>query len=489
MAKFLRKYLDKYKGMSLPVKMAFWYLICSFIQKGIGMITTPVFTRILDESQFGRYSVYSSWYSIISVIVTLSISGNCFTRGLVVLDDRKKKDELASSLLGLVMTQIAGFFVIYLIFSKWINSVTHLNTYLFAMMFVDLLMITACQFWTNYMRVDYRYRGIIALTLSYSILRPLLSILLVLKAPVDLQVEARVTGIASANTLLFTWIFFFIFIKGKKFFVKENWKYALTFCLPLIPHYLSKTILNESDRIMIGSICGESYSAYYSVAYTMAAIMTVFNSAVAQSLDPWIYRSIKNKELSKIGPVSYRIITAIAVINFMVMAIAPEALLILAPENYSQALWVIPPVTASVFFTFMYDLFASFQFYFKKTKLIALGSCIGAVLNIVLNAIFIPKFGFIAAGYTTLVCYILFGVLHYIFMRVTCKKHLDGYRVYDPKIIFGIGGILVAGSFVMLLLYEHPIIRYCVLAAFIIVGIIFSKKIISLFKRIKEESK
>ena len=436
------------------MKMAFWFLICSFIQKGIGMITTPIFTRIMIDSEYGRFGLYSSWYSIIAAIVTLSISGNCFTRGLVVLDDEQKRKELTSSLMGLVTTLIISFCIVYAIFHNQINKITGLSEYLIAMMMIDLLLVT---------------------------------VIAVLNVPESSQVEARVTGIAIANAILFTWIFVYIFVKGKHFFIKENWKYALTFCLPLIPHYLSKTILNESDRIMISYFCGNADVGYYSVAYTIAAIMTIFNSAVAQSLDPWLYRSIKTKSLSRIGPVSYKITAIIALINFMVMAIAPEALFILAPPSYHQALWVIPPVTASVFFTFMYDLFASFQFYFKKTNWIAIGSCIGAVLNIVLNAIFIPRFGFIAAGYTTLACYILFGILHYVFMRKACNLYLDDYRIYDWKIIFGIGAVLVLGSFIMTVLYSHTIIRYAVLLVFIIVLILFRKKIMELLKTVKQD--
>ena len=469
------------------MKMAFWFLICSFIQKGIGMITTPIFTRIMIDSEYGRFGLYSSWYSIIAAIVTLSISGNCFTRGLVVLDDEQKRKELTSSLMGLVTTLIISFCIVYAIFHNQINKITGLSEYLIAMMMIDLLLVTACQFWTNSKRVVYKYREIVVITLSYAFLRPIIAVIAVLNVPESSQVEARVTGIAIANAILFTWIFVYIFVKGKHFFIKENWKYALTFCLPLIPHYLSKTILNESDRIMISYFCGNADVGYYSVAYTIAAIMTIFNSAVAQSLDPWLYRSIKTKSLSRIGPVSYKITAIIALINFMVMAIAPEALFILAPPSYHQALWVIPPVTASVFFTFMYDLFASFQFYFKKTNWIAIGSCIGAVLNIVLNAIFIPRFGFIAAGYTTLACYILFGILHYVFMRKACNLYLDDYRIYDWKIIFGIGAVLVLGSFIMTVLYSHTIIRYAVLLVFIIVLILFRKKIMELLKTVKQD--
>ena len=474
--------------MSLPVKMAFWFLICNFLQKGIGMICTPIFTRIMTESEYGRYSVYHSWYEIISAFVTLGISGNCYTRALVVNEgDQKKQNELQSSLLGLTISLIVIFGIVYILLRDVVNKITGLTEYLFLMMAVDFLMIAVCHFWTNTKRVKYEYRGIVFLTLTFTILRPLISIIAVKFCPENYQVEARVTGVALANVLLFIVLLISIFIKGKKFFVWEHWKYALLFCVPLIPHYLSKTILNQSDRIMISQICGNAEVGYYSVAYTIAGIMLVFNSAVAQSLDPWIYRSIRNKKLERIGPVSYRITAVIALINFIVVAVAPELLMILAPPNYSKALMVIPPVTASVFFTFMYDLFASFQFYYKKTKWIAIGSCAGALLNIGLNAIFIPIFGFVAAGYTTLACYILFGVMHYLFMRRVCKEYLDGYRVYDAKIIFGIGMALVTLALVMMLLYTHVMIRYLILLAIVIGLFINRKNLISLIKEVKKD--
>ena len=452
------------------------------------MICTPIFTRIMTESEYGRYSIYNSWYNIITVFATLGISGNCYTRALVVYEgDQKTQTELQSSLLGLTTTFIVFFAILYFPLRNIINKFTGLNSYLFLMMAIDFILIAACQFWTNTKRVKYEYKGIVLLTIAFTILRPLISVFAVLYSPETVQVEARVTGIAVANILLFAALYISIFIRGKKFYSREHWKYALSFCLPLIPHYLSKTILNQSDRIMIGQICGDAEAGYYSVAYTIAAIMLIFNSAVAQSLDPWIYRSIKNKKLDRIGPVSYRIIAVIALINFIVVAVAPELLMILAPENYSKALMAIPPVTASVFFTFMYDLFASFQFYYKKTKWIAIGSCIGALLNIILNAIFIPIFGFIAAGYTTLACYVLFGVMHYLFMKMVCRKYLDGYQVYDGKIIFGIGLVLIALALVMMLIYNNVIVRYIVLSAVAIGMIIKRKAIISLFKEVKKD--
>ena len=132
----------------------------------------------------------------------------------------------------------------------------------------------------------------------------------------------------------------------------------------------------------------------------------------------------------------------------------------------------------------MYSLFATFQFYFEKTKWVAIGSCIGAILNVILNAIFIPLYGFVAAGYTTLVCYILFGVFHYYFMLKVCDEFLDGNRVYNATIIFGIGGFLMVLCITSISLYGMPIIRYVIICVILLGGIIKRKKLLDLYHSI-----
>ncbi len=103
--------------------------------------------------------------------------------------------------------------------------------------------------------------------------------------------------------------------------------------------------------------------------------------------------------------------------NLILIAFAPEAISILAPRSYHGAIWVIPPVAASVFFMFLYNLFGNVEFYFEENKFIMIASVLGAVLNIILNYIFVPLCGYIAAGYTTLFCYIVYSLSHYIFMK------------------------------------------------------------------------
>ena len=88
-------------------------------------------------------------------------------------------------------------------------------------------------------------------------------------------------------------------------------------------------------------------------------------------------------------------------ISAVFIALAPEIIFVMAPVQYHEAVYVIPPVAASSYFTFLYNFFSIVGMYYEKTKKIMVASVSGAVLNLVLNVICINLFGYIAAAYTT----------------------------------------------------------------------------------------
>ena len=100
----MRKLLSKYKEIPTQVKAAFWFMMCSFLQKGIAVITTPIFTRLLSTEDYGRLNVFNAWYGILSIFVTLCLSYGVFSQGIVKFE--KDKDRFASSLQGLSTTLV-----------------------------------------------------------------------------------------------------------------------------------------------------------------------------------------------------------------------------------------------------------------------------------------------------------------------------------------------------------------------------------------------
>ena len=127
-------------------------------------------------------------------------------------------------------------------------------------------------------------------------------------------------------------------------------------------------------------------------------------------------------------------------------------------------------------------------FYFEKSKFVMVASVSGAVLNIVLNVICIPLFGYQAAAYTTLVCYIAFCFAHYIFMKKTCKEQGITEPIYNIKKIILLGLFLLIVAHGMMLTYEYVILRIVIVAA---IGFICYKnraKFIQEFRALKNKN-
>jgi len=455
------KHIEKYKKLPIQAKAACWFFLCAFLQKGISTITTPVFTRLLTTDEYGRYTGFNSWLGIATIFVSMNLSYGVYGQGLTKFSG--ERDVFSSSLQGLTLTLTAIWTAIYLAFRSFWNELFSLTTVQMLAMLVMIWATAVFGFWSSEQRVTYRYRALAAVTLLVSVAKPAVGIFLVYHAR-D-KVTARILGLALVELVVYSGLFFVQMRRGKVFYSAKYWKYAVAFNLPLIPHYLSQTVLSSADRIMIQDMVGDSAAGIYGLAYSISLVMTLFNSAMSQTMAPWLYQKIKERREHDIAGVSYISLLLIAAVNLLLIALAPEVVAVFAPPEYRDAIWVIPPVAMSTVFMFSYDLFAKFEFYYEKTQYIMVASIFGAVLNVVLNYLFIPVCGYYAAGYTTLVCYIIYVLAHYMFMRKVCVSYLDGVKVYDPKILLSIYIGFIFCGFVLMLTYRCPIVRYGIIAA------------------------
>ena len=471
---------DKYKKLPIQAKASLWFLVCAFFQKGIAFISTPIFTRILSTDEYGQYNVFISWKNVVSVIVTLNLFAGVYIRGLVKYSEEKRV--FSSSLQGLTLTLVGIWSLIYFGFHNFFNQLFNLNSLQMLLMLLTIWTSSVFAFWSMEQRVDNKYRMLVAITVIVTILKPIVSITLIGLA--DDKATARILGVSIVEVVFFVGMFAAQMKRGRVFFEKRFWKHALAFNIPLIPHYLSTSVLNSADCIMVKRMVGESAAGIYSLAYSVSMIMTVFNTALIQTIEPWLYKKINEKKIEDISRVAYPSFLIVATVNLVLIAIAPEVVRVFAPIEYYDAIYVIPPVAMSVFFMFSYIFFAVFEFYYEKTKLVTLGTTVGALLNIVMNYFFINRYGYIAAGYTTLICYMAYAGFHFCFMYLICKRKFDGIQPYSIKVYFLITGLFLACGFILLKCYENFLARICFISIVTIVVILFRKKLLLLYKQI-----
>lgn len=481
----IKSVLNRYKSFPIQVKASLWFLICSFLQKGISTVTTPIFTRIMNTTEYGQYNVFNSWLSIASIFVSLSLTGGVYAQGLVKFE--KDRNVFTSSLQGLTLLLVAVWMVIYFIFHDFWNQLFTLSSVQMIAMLVIIWTTAVFSFWSTEQRVNYKYKALVVITLVVSLAKPMVGIFCV--SVTNDKVSARILGIALVELIGYAWLFFIQVKRGEVLFSKKYWVYALSFNLPLVPHYLSQTVLNSADRIMIRDLVGPSDEGIYSLAYSISLLMLLFNTALMQTINPWIYRKIKDKSIKDISSVAYSTLMALACLNLLLIVLAPEVVAIFAPPTYYDAIYVIPPVAMSGYFMYMYDLFAKFAFYYEKTKFVMIASVTGAILNIILNFIFIRLFGYRAAGYTTLACYMIYSISHYIFMNKVCDQFCDGVRPYEQKKLLMITVPFLLAGFAILGTYRYPVIRYGILAVALVLVLLEKNCLISVLKDLLAKKK
>ena len=470
----MEKIKNQYRRMPVTVKASIWFLICSFVQRGISFITTPIFTRLLNTSEFGDFNVFQSWLSILTVIVTLNLPWGVYPQGLIKFEN--ERDRFTSSLQGLLLVLVGIWTGVYIVFHTRINSLLGMTTSRIIAMLILMWTSSVFYFWSAYERSTFQYRKLVIITLVVSILKPSIGIILV-RTQVD-KVTARIWGLVAVEFVCYCALFVKQMGRGRVFIDCSIWKYALAFNIALLPHYLSQTILSSADRIMIERMISKDKAGIYSLAYSLSLLMLIFNSSVEQAINPWIYRQIKDNRISKIKSVVYPALFTVAILNILLMYFAPEIIKIFAPSSYYEARWIIPPVSMSVYFMFLYDMFAVFELYYEKTRYMSSATAFVAILNIMLNYIFIKKFGYYAAGYTTLFCYLFYALFHYLVMRLVCLKGEEQpfslkYLLCGSIAFLG-AGMIITNS------YRSDILRYSLLGVTISVLAIKHKDVVKI---------
>lgn len=465
--KMVSKAIKTYRNIAIEKKAILWYAVCNIFQKGIAFLTIPVITRILSTDEYGIYSVFISWRDILIIFATLNLYCGVFTKLLV--DYKDNQNVCTSSLQGLSCVCTGAFFTIYVCFAKPIQNILGMDNLEMLLLFSYFLFFPSYSLWSTKQRVNNQYISMVVVTLIISVLTPITSILLLLYTP--LRHDAVIIG----NTIIYVFFggFFFVlnFLKGKVFFEKSYWLFSLSYNIPLIPHYLAMIILGQSDRLMIKEFCGEGSAGIYSLAYQISMMMNIVFNAINSSFVPRSYSLLRDKELKVLREETKQLVILGLAITILAVLVAPECVLFMGGEKYMNAIYVLPPVCISVFITFYYSFFSGIEFYFSRTKSVMIASSLSAITNIVLNWIFIPKYGYYAAGYTTLISYLFLLIFHYSFAK---KIAIEAYgeEVYNGKSMFVVAFLGIVLSVVLLTIYDHPIFRYGAAITMVIVGLV-----------------
>ena len=291
----------------------------------------------------------------------------------------------------------------------------------------------------------------------------------------------RVIGLDFVYLLVAVCLIVWMFVGRRPKFKTKYVKTTLAFTIPIIPHLLSQMVLTQCDLVMISYFCGSSKSGIYSMGHTVGFLALTVMSQIMASWSPWVYRRMEDKEFKTIFDNSKLIVLVGAFISIGLLTISTELIKIFLTDVYSPCIYIVPTLVVAMFFQFIYIFVYDFQFFNKKAKSIAASSIVAAIFNLITNYIFIPKFGFLAAGFTTLASYFVLLMINYFFtVRIGINK------VYDIKQLFAWTIVVGVYALICVKLKNEFIVRYIMFIGFSLVLLkIKSRDLIRLLKNFK----
>ena len=206
--------------------------------------------------------------------------------------------------------------------------------------------------------------------------------------------------------IMITVIIFDIGFKVPKF---NSIKEYLDFSIPIIPNNLSTWIVESSDRYVITIFLGTTFVAYYAPGYTLGMAILFFFTPLSVFLFSLLPKYYENGEIEEVMlyinySLKYFLLIAIPLFFILSLLSKPILIIITTPEIALNGYLVTPFIALSALLFGTYGIIMNLVILEKKTKIIGGIWTIAAIISL-LNILFVPIFGILAAAAVTLLSF------------------------------------------------------------------------------------
>ena len=448
------------------VKSGIWYIISNILIRAVGIITSPIYTRILTPAEKGVADNFNSYISIFTTVTCLCL---IYSVGRAKLDFKDRFDGYMSA----IQTLSSGFGLLVLlgvcINMKVVQTLLPYQKAEIFLMFLYLIIYPSLDYMQYKYRFEYKYKENILISVIICISTVLLSIALIFAMPEE-KAFAKILGTVLPGLIVGAWCYITLLCRGKVLYNKEYWIYALKIGLPMIPHGLALVLLNKIDSVMIQQMCGETDTGIYTTGYSFAILLSVITNAIGQAWLPWFNEKLYEGNEEAIREKNLLLMQLGCFLTLGFVAVGPEVIKLLCGKNFWDAMWVIPPVAIGTLCQYFYTNYVNVELFYKKTFIIALNSILAAVVNVFLNWHFIGRYGYLAAAYTTVAGYFILMIFHLIAVRWVLKK-----KIYRDGLYFVLLSVTGIAGCLFLLVYRTVLLRYIIMVAFTLVVLICKK--------------
>lgn len=459
--------MNKKKQLAKNTLIIFMGRVCTQL---ISYFLLPLYTSYLATKEYGLVDLIQTYVTLLVPVITLELEMSIFR---YLIDSRGKEKEtktLMSNNFFVLGISLTLFSVLYIIFTCFVSI---------PFRWLVLFDIIVCVLSGNFLQIT---RGF-GKTVDYSISCILTGITTILSNILmicyfHMGAEGMILSMALANFICSLYLFvrlkmwkYIDFSKVDKKLIKEMNRYSI----PLIPNGISWWIVNASDRSIISFVLGASYNGLYAISNKFPTIISsltgVFNLSWSESAALHINSPDRDEFFSDITNTVIKLFTAMGA---GMIACMPFLFPLFIHSNYNDAYNYIPFLVLGVVFNVAICLYSQVYLAKKLSKQVASTAILGAIINIILNVLFIRKIGLYAAAMSTTISYFVMMVYRHFdlkkYVHIQIEKGLILKTIliftfaiffyYQNKFITNIFSLLVVCLYAFLLNYSFLISSY-----------------------------
>jgi len=463
------------------------YTIVTFLQRCTAFLLLPLYTAFLTPADYGTVNVVLSVSSFMAVLIMVALNGAA-TR----LHYKNKEVGYRKKVWGTITTIVL------------VNSV------FFGLLFISFHGILVDPFIGD---IDFYPYALIAL--SYTIISPLymlfqsylqasqnaihfgintlINFLLQVGLTILFVVHYRMGALGLLSAYGITAFVFFIYVltvftPHLKFGIDKGiTRFSLRYSLPLLPHQISLWSAGTIDNLFLNGLKGKSVAGIYGIAQQFGSVVATISYSFNQAFVPWFYELLEEGEsgLKKIKQAGFCAVISYCITAFALSVFSQEVLNIMVSENFREAHKIIPFVAFAFVFNGIYNLFVNVLL-IDKTEYVFVATLSGMAVNIVLNILLIPHWGFYGCGIACLMTYFVRSIIALILsLRKNKKIRYNYLSMYIMTFLF-----FACSLMIMHFLNRTSFLQFIIkILVFILIVSVFLAKYYPVLKRIVIPSK
>lgn len=221
--------------------------------------------------------------------------------------------------------------------------------------------------------------------------------------------------LASGITFLF---FIPMLLKQQWSFCRKTWNEMMRYGLPFIIVGLAGIVNETLDRVLLKYLLpydnqGERMAqiGIYSAAYKLSIFMNLIVQAFKMGAEPFFFKQAGEKDAKEVYADVMKYFVILSLVVFLGVSFNLDWLMLVMGANYQAGKMVVPIVLMAYLFLGIYYNLSVWYKLTDKTLYATVISIAGALVTIIINVIFIPKIGYFASAWATLLAYFTMVVI------------------------------------------------------------------------------